>query len=164
MYIDWAVNKNFAVLDVNIPQALTMEDVCTTHVLGLESGNLLAKGDLAKKREYDMIKQTEEICVYLWDNYIECVRPERLFGVGEDVLTILLGSLMQGTSSSWVLVMPLLVSCTFLLIEVTLPHPIHVLPHELAKLIFRASSPQNVVSALRGSSVSSATKTAPAPS
>lgn len=71
MYIDWAVNKGFAVLDVNIPQALTMEDVCGHHFLGLGTGDLLAKGDLAKKREYDMMKQTEEICVYLWDNYIE---------------------------------------------------------------------------------------------
>lgn len=71
MYIDWAVNKGFAVLDVNIPQALTMEDVCESHLLGLGTGDLLAKGDLAKKREYDMMKQTEEICVYLWDNYIE---------------------------------------------------------------------------------------------
>lgn len=31
--------------------------------------NLPEKGDL--KREYNMIKQTEEVCVYLWDNYIE---------------------------------------------------------------------------------------------
>lgn len=45
--------------------------------------DLLEKGDLAKKREYDMIKQTEEICVYLWDNYIEYVGLSPLSCVGE---------------------------------------------------------------------------------
>lgn len=82
-YIDWAVNKGFAVLDVNIPQALTMEDVRTSYLLGFGTGNLLKKGELAKKREYDMMKQTEEICVYLWDNYIEYSHLSHLFNAGE---------------------------------------------------------------------------------
>lgn len=44
MYIDWAVNQGFAVLDVNIPQALTMEDVCTLYLLGVWSWELTEKG------------------------------------------------------------------------------------------------------------------------
>ncbi|KAL0633314.1 Histone deacetylase hda1 [Maublancomyces gigas] len=91
MYIDWAVNKGFAVLDVNIPQALTMEDVRTPYLLGVGTGNLLKKGELAKKREYDMMKQTEEICVYLWDNYIEIADARNiiLMGVGDAYVGIL---------------------------------------------------------------------------
>jgi len=33
MYIDWAIKRGFAVLDVNIPQALTLEDVSIAHLL-----------------------------------------------------------------------------------------------------------------------------------
>lgn len=44
MYIDWAVNRGFAVLDVNIPQALTMEDVCILYFLGVWSWELTEKG------------------------------------------------------------------------------------------------------------------------
>lgn len=42
--------------------------------------SLTFKGNLAKRREYDMIKQTEEVCIYLWDNYIEYVAYDFLLG------------------------------------------------------------------------------------
>lgn len=44
MYTDWAVKKGYAVLDVNIPQALTLEDVCGIYVLHLWYWELTGKG------------------------------------------------------------------------------------------------------------------------
>lgn len=70
---------------------------------------------------------------------------------------------MPKISFSWALVMPMLVSCTFLLIEVT-HNPITVSSDKSVKLIFRISALQNVVSGLKELSVLLARKTAPEPS
>ncbi|RPB15611.1 hypothetical protein P167DRAFT_408212 [Morchella conica CCBAS932] len=74
MYIDWAVQRGYAVMDVNIPQALTTKE-----------------GTLAEQHEYEVMRQTEEICMYLWDNYIEISDAKNiiLLGVGDAFVGIL---------------------------------------------------------------------------
>lgn len=130
--------------------------------LGFGAGNLLKKGELAKKREYDMMKQTEEICVYLWDNYIEYVHPSHLLTQGNKVLTVLLriadakNIILMGVGDAYVGIL-------YLLANRGNANPITVLSDGFVELISRISALQNVVSGLKELSESLARKTAPEP-
>ncbi|QKX55544.1 uncharacterized protein TRUGW13939_02638 [Talaromyces rugulosus] len=66
-YIAWATQKNYAVIDVNIPKHLS------------------ENGDAGKFEEEDADRptQTEELAGYLWDNYIDESTHIFFMGVGD---------------------------------------------------------------------------------
>ncbi|KAI1931621.1 Histone deacetylase hda1 [Ophidiomyces ophidiicola] len=70
-YIEWAVKKGMAVIDVNVPKHITRSDVATTDKYEGEDRN---RGQLS-----------EELAVYLWENYIEPNEATNIFfmGVGD---------------------------------------------------------------------------------
>jgi len=68
-YIDWAIGHGYGVVDINIPH-----------------------GQAGKKNyEYDAQKQTEDLCRYMWDNYLEIsdVKNIILMGVGDSMAGII---------------------------------------------------------------------------
>ncbi|KAL7275395.1 Histone deacetylase hda1 [Rhizina undulata] len=68
-YVHWAVEAGFGVIDVNIPRDLTGSELI---------GNM-------QPMKYDVTKQAEELCTYMWDNYLELTDATKIFfiGVGE---------------------------------------------------------------------------------
>ncbi|KAL7272491.1 Histone deacetylase hda1 [Rhizina undulata] len=62
-YVHWAVEAGFGVIDVNIPRDLTGRE----------------------PMKYDVTKQAEELCNYMWDNYLGLTDAAKIFfiGVGE---------------------------------------------------------------------------------
>ncbi|KAJ4398464.1 Histone deacetylase hda1 [Didymella pomorum] len=75
-YIDWAIDNDFAVIDVNIPKFVAVES---------EESNLgYTKADDQKVRA----DRTREIANYLWTNYIEPNNATQVFfmGIGDAYL------------------------------------------------------------------------------
>ncbi|WEW56248.1 Histone deacetylase hda1 [Emydomyces testavorans] len=70
-YIGWAMGKNIAVIDVNIPKHITRSDPQSFDKYEDEDAN----------RE----RMAEELAVYLWENYIEANDASQIFfmGVGD---------------------------------------------------------------------------------
>lgn len=68
-YVDWAISKDYGFVDANIPHRLS----------GIENDG------------YDAQKQTEELCIYLWDNYLDVSEAKNIFliGVGDAVLGLI---------------------------------------------------------------------------
>ena len=66
-YIAWAIDHDFGVIDVNIPEHITEENDFGAHTI--------ADSDQAKK-------QAEKLAAYLWENYIEPNDNEQIFFVG----------------------------------------------------------------------------------
>ncbi|KZF20599.1 Arginase/deacetylase [Xylona heveae TC161] len=67
-YIDWAVKQGFGVIDVNIPKHLTgLDDDWEGYV----------EEDRARR-----FKATEQLAVYLWENYIEINDSTEIFFMG----------------------------------------------------------------------------------
>uniref|UniRef100_A0A093V872 Histone deacetylase n=1 Tax=Talaromyces marneffei PM1 TaxID=1077442 RepID=A0A093V872_TALMA len=66
-YIAWATQRNYAVIDVNIPKYVTTDTP-----------------DVGKYEEEDADRpsQTEELAGYLWDNYIEPNEATHIFFIG----------------------------------------------------------------------------------
>ncbi|KAL4864518.1 hypothetical protein BDV12DRAFT_176065 [Aspergillus spectabilis] len=65
-YVQWAVSKNYAVIDVNIPKHVTTEP----------SSNRFEDEDENRPTA------TEELAGYLWDNYIEPNEAKEIFFIG----------------------------------------------------------------------------------
>ncbi|KAF8468338.1 hypothetical protein BDZ91DRAFT_722459 [Kalaharituber pfeilii] len=59
-YIDWAINQGFGVIDANVPQ----------HLTGLED------------QPFDVQTQAQQLCSYLWDNYIELSDAKKVIIIG----------------------------------------------------------------------------------
>lgn len=73
MYIDWAIEQGFGVIDANIPEALTGNEVCLGG-LTVSCGPSKLTWSL-KNDDYSANKHTEELCIYMWDNYLEYIAP-----------------------------------------------------------------------------------------
>ena len=58
-YIEWAIEKGFGVIDVNIP----------THTTDKNS----SRPSQYEEEDQNRVKETEELAGYLWENYIELV-------------------------------------------------------------------------------------------
>ncbi|WBW72877.1 histone deacetylase (class II) Clr3 [Schizosaccharomyces osmophilus] len=56
LYIEWAMQQNFGLIDVNIPEVVTGEN-----------------------KPYDMLEETKKLCTYIWDNYIELASAKNIF-------------------------------------------------------------------------------------
>lgn len=68
-YIKWAVDHSFGVIDVNIPELITMD------VSDQPSSYSKPNGEEAEK-------QAEKLATYLWENYMEPSDAEQLFFMG----------------------------------------------------------------------------------
>ena len=55
-YIEWAMGKGYALIDVNIPKFLTLP---------------AQSSDEYEDEDDNRTRATEELAGYLWDNYIE---------------------------------------------------------------------------------------------
>ncbi|MCJ1304776.1 Histone deacetylase hda1 [Hypocenomyce scalaris] len=66
-YIGWAVKQGFGVIDVNIPK----------HLTGIDDGT-----EYFEENKLARTAATEELAVYLWENYIECNDAQEIFFVG----------------------------------------------------------------------------------
>ncbi|KAI9864499.1 MAG: Histone deacetylase hda1, partial [Pleopsidium flavum] len=66
-YIEWSVKQGFGVIDVNIPK----------HITGHDDTEGYVEEDRPKR-----ISATEELAVYLWENYIECNDATEIFFIG----------------------------------------------------------------------------------
>ncbi|KAI4908918.1 hypothetical protein J4E90_008656 [Alternaria incomplexa] len=73
-YIDWAINNDFQVIDVNIPRVVAVED----SIIGYTRSD-----DSAVRAQ-----QTRELAAYLWENYIEPNEATQVFfmGIGDAYL------------------------------------------------------------------------------
>ncbi|KAF1833144.1 hypothetical protein BDW02DRAFT_589899 [Decorospora gaudefroyi] len=73
-YIDWAIQNDFQVVDVNIPKILAVEDPVMGYV---RSDDSIVRA-----------QQTRELAGYLWDNYIEPNDATQVFfmGIGDAYL------------------------------------------------------------------------------
>ncbi|KAI4946549.1 hypothetical protein J4E91_007237 [Alternaria rosae] len=73
-YIDWAINNEFQVIDVNIPRVVAVED----SIIGYTRSD-----DSAVRAQ-----QTRELAAYLWENYIEPNEATQVFfmGIGDAYL------------------------------------------------------------------------------
>lgn len=73
-YIDWAIENDFQVIDVNIPRVVAVED---PNIGFTKSDNSVVRA-----------QQTRELASYLWDNYIEPNEATQVFlmGVGDAYL------------------------------------------------------------------------------
>ncbi|MCJ1474988.1 Histone deacetylase hda1 [Lambiella insularis] len=93
-YIEWAVNRGFGVIDVNIPKFLTGISVSLTKPPDKRYHYLSKQQDPDGDEEKEALKlkeATEELAIYLWDNYIEPNEsPKVIFlGVGEAFKAVL---------------------------------------------------------------------------
>ncbi|KAI9785484.1 MAG: Histone deacetylase hda1 [Geoglossum umbratile] len=101
IYTRWAIDKGYAVIDVNIPQFLTgIEDSDSDASRGKarsrrsksvsEFDPMKDSRDL-RKRSAEVIRNCEEVCIYIWDNYLELSTAKNLifFGVGQAYLGVL---------------------------------------------------------------------------
>ncbi|KAI5787096.1 histone deacetylase Clr3 [Geopyxis carbonaria] len=59
LYAQWAIDNDYAMIDANIPEALS----------GIDTG-------------YTAAKHTEEVCTYIWDNYLEISDAQNIILVG----------------------------------------------------------------------------------
>ncbi|KAI9774829.1 MAG: Histone deacetylase hda1 [Geoglossum simile] len=101
MYIRWATEKSYAVIDVNIPQFLTGvedsdSDVSKGKAQSRRSKSTSGSDQLKdpvelQKQAIEVMKSSEEVCLYLWDNYLEVSTAKNfiLLGVGQAYLGIL---------------------------------------------------------------------------
>jgi histone deacetylase 6 len=72
-YIDWAIEKGFQVVDVNIPKIVAVEDVSSNdYCISMslmggqpEVGYVRADDSAARSA------QTRELAAYIWENYIQ---------------------------------------------------------------------------------------------
>lgn len=72
-YIEWAVSKDYAVIDVNIPKYVTTDPVggyCSPAQMPWLTNVIQAPGKYEDEDE-NRPTATEELAGYLWDNYIE---------------------------------------------------------------------------------------------
>lgn len=75
-YIDWAIKRDFGVVDINIPHYLSPHGEDTN-------------GYADKASERDFSEQMRELMVYLWDNYLQLSDSQIfLMGVGDAYLGI----------------------------------------------------------------------------
>ncbi|CAI6329932.1 unnamed protein product [Periconia digitata] len=67
-YIDWAVENDFEVIDVNIPKVVFVED---------DDGGYVSANDPEVR-----IQQAREVAAYIWENYIEPHEATQVFFMG----------------------------------------------------------------------------------
>ncbi|EEB08679.1 histone deacetylase Clr3 [Schizosaccharomyces japonicus yFS275] len=60
-YIDWCLQQDFGLIDINVPELLTDAD----------------------GRPYSSTEETKLLCLYIWDNYIELSSAEKIIFIGE---------------------------------------------------------------------------------
>jgi histone deacetylase 6 len=73
-YIDWAVDNDFQVIDVNIPRVVSVENVSLLVFWIKSSPANLSQPDYGYVRSDDSAARalrTRELAAYLWENYIE---------------------------------------------------------------------------------------------
>jgi histone deacetylase 6 len=71
-YVQWAVNKKYAVIDVNIPKHVTTEPVSIFGVPAVAySDRINQSSNRFEGEDENRPTATEELAGYLWDNYIE---------------------------------------------------------------------------------------------
>jgi len=63
-YIQWAVDHHFGVIDVNVPEYITITDPSNTEYHDSEVAYASTTTDIARK-------EGEKLALYLWENYIE---------------------------------------------------------------------------------------------
>jgi histone deacetylase 6 len=68
-YIKWAIEHSFGVIDVNIPELISIE--------GFDQPSSYTKANSAEAQ-----KQAEKLAGYLWENYIEPSEFENLYFMG----------------------------------------------------------------------------------
>jgi histone deacetylase 6 len=72
-YIDWAIEKGFQVVDVNIPKIVAVEDVSSNDycismsLMGGQPEVGYVRADDSATRS----AQTRELAAYIWENYIQ---------------------------------------------------------------------------------------------
>jgi len=76
-YIDWAVGKNFGVVDINVPHYVTHSEDSESFIPSSDEGTMQA--------------QIQELVCYIWDNYLQVLdATEEIFllGVGAAYLGV----------------------------------------------------------------------------
>ena len=76
-YIDWAISKDFAVMDINVPHYITHPEDTDAYTPRVDERTLQA--------------QIQDLVCYIWDNYLQlydCVEDIFLMGVGNAYLGI----------------------------------------------------------------------------
>lgn len=71
MFIDWAAQKRFGIIDINVPSIIS--DTSST------------SSDASSSPSYNIIDETTRLVKYLWDNYIELTDAKHiiLLSIGE---------------------------------------------------------------------------------
>jgi histone deacetylase 6 len=92
-YVEWAATHGFGVIDVNIPHFLTGISVnnIPPHPCSSHTDRLQVEGGDEEDEILKMDLATNELAIYLWENYIECNDSTKVMfmGVGEAYKAIL---------------------------------------------------------------------------
>lgn len=107
-YIDWAVEQNFGVMDINVPAYVTHEEVCTSR-LRFSHFSPLAKSTMQdidaytpEFNEKEIQEQILSLVCYLWDNFLQLYETDRiiLLGVGNAYLGVKVLLINRGKRSN----------------------------------------------------------------
>jgi histone deacetylase 6 len=95
-YIDWAIEKGFGVIDVNVPHYVTHPEVCILHDPNNRPSPILTQPQdteafTPRADERAIQAQVQELMCYIWDNYLQLydgVDDIFLMGVGNAYLGV----------------------------------------------------------------------------